>query len=341
MRKHAYIVFILLLTHSLGLLGQRVQTLMSGTKGAKYWVNGTTGMKYYWTVSKGNAIVSSAVNGDTSKISVDWNAKSGNYKLSVYGETPQGCVSQIKELNIHLTPGNGPQFDSIVYICKGDSFTYNAGAGFASYLWNNKSTGQYMTKTDSGRVLVVVTDTIGNIMSGQSQLVLHPIPKINLGHDTVVCGNQSVLLDAGRFASIFTWSTGANTQIIAVTPPADVSDQYWVIAENEYGCRSTDTIKLFNCDTKQYNNRIPTAFTPNGDGHNDFWELPEAILYPNMSVEVYDRWGRIVFKANNGYTKPWDGTDLSGNKLPIDAYYYIINLKVGKGEAIGTVTILL
>ncbi len=68
---------------------------------------------------------------------------------------------------------------------------------------------------------------------------------------------------------------------------------------------------------------IPNAFTPNGDGINDLWNIPQLIDYPNCLVSVYSRYGNLVFQAR-GYSKPWDGT-FNGSIVPAGTYYYRID----------------
>ena len=68
---------------------------------------------------------------------------------------------------------------------------------------------------------------------------------------------------------------------------------------------------------------IPNAFTPNGDGINDLWNIPQLADYPNCLVSVYSRYGNLVFQAR-GYGKPWDGTS-NGTLVPAGTYYYRID----------------
>jgi gliding motility-associated-like protein len=69
---------------------------------------------------------------------------------------------------------------------------------------------------------------------------------------------------------------------------------------------------------------IFNAFSPNGDGTNDVWNLKGIERFPNCQVEVFDRWGQSIFK-NVSYAKPWDGTH-DGKFLPTGAYFYVIEL---------------
>ena len=71
------------------------------------------------------------------------------------------------------------------------------------------------------------------------------------------------------------------------------------------------------------------AFTPNGDGINDYWVIPGIERYPNSIVTVYNSWGHEVFVAK-GYRNDWNAIYKSNsNKLPPGSYLFIINLGNG------------
>ncbi|WP_293304321.1 gliding motility-associated C-terminal domain-containing protein [Pedobacter sp. UBA5917] len=80
----------------------------------------------------------------------------------------------------------------------------------------------------------------------------------------------------------------------------------------------------------------PNAFTPNGDGVNDYWQI-SAIAETDM-IKVFNRNGAIVFQSK-GYAAPWDGTS-NGKPIPVGTYYYLIISKNGAKKISGNVTIL-
>jgi gliding motility-associated-like protein len=82
---------------------------------------------------------------------------------------------------------------------------------------------------------------------------------------------------------------------------------------------------------------IPNVFTPNGDGKNDFWVIEHLAKYPKASVEVFTRWGELVYKSI-GYSDPWDGF-YNGVRLSPGCYFYIIILNTGKEAYKGPVMI--
>jgi gliding motility-associated-like protein len=83
---------------------------------------------------------------------------------------------------------------------------------------------------------------------------------------------------------------------------------------------------------------IPNTFTPNGDGINDYWQIPVLKNYPNSTVSIFNRNGRLLYQST-GYGRPWDGT-YQGNALPTGTYYYMVDTHTFRSVLAGWVTIL-
>lgn len=91
---------------------------------------------------------------------------------------------------------------------------------------------------------------------------------------------------------------------------------------------------------------IPTAFTPDGDGTNELWEIPNLDKqYPKNVVRIYNRWGSLLYEHDSSTdglysTKPWDGT-VKGDLMPVGSYYYIIDFNNLDNKSVkGIVTIV-
>jgi len=79
---------------------------------------------------------------------------------------------------------------------------------------------------------------------------------------------------------------------------------------------------------------IPTGFSPDGDGINDFFVIEGIQGYPNASITIFNRWGNKVFESTNGYNNDWDGTNQFGmtvgdRNLPVGTYFFVLDLGDG------------
>lgn len=113
---------------------------------------------------------------------------------------------------------------------------------------------------------------------------------------------------------------------------------YYFIGTTESGCEEIDSIHIAIAPSV-----IPTdGLTPNGDGYNDFWYIPNAEFYAkNLHVIIFNRWGEKILDQE-GYTNSsaqgWIGK-YKGKDLPIGTYYYVITVEGAKAQT-GTVTIM-
>jgi gliding motility-associated-like protein len=83
---------------------------------------------------------------------------------------------------------------------------------------------------------------------------------------------------------------------------------------------------------------IPNAFSPNGDGINDTWNISGIADYPDCLVNIYNRYGSLLFQSK-GYQQPWDGT-INGAKVPVSTYYYVIDLGPKDKKIGGELTVI-
>ena len=70
---------------------------------------------------------------------------------------------------------------------------------------------------------------------------------------------------------------------------------------------------------------IPNAFTPDGDGLNDTFNIKNAdLLYPNYQIIIYDRWGNQVYKGKNGWNGISENFRSIGSKKVMQGVYYVL-----------------
>ena len=83
-------------------------------------------------------------------------------------------------------------------------------------------------------------------------------------------------------------------------------------------CKRDDNTLIEVCEDFS----LPNAFTPNGDGLNDFFVIKGVDVLTGCHFIVFDRWGTKVYE-NEQYDNMWDGKDKEGNVLKSDTYYYV------------------
>jgi gliding motility-associated-like protein len=333
MKRIRYILYLLfLLTVSTGVEAQYINRVCAGDSGIIYRVGGTEGSTFNWKV-EGGRIVSDW--GDS--ISVAWGDKPGEFELWVQETSEHGCPA-IPVSGTVLVSAPVIDLGNDLEICEGESAGIDAAGEYYSYRWNDGSEAPYLISSTEGYKRVTVTDQFGCEASDSIYLTVNPLPEVNLGPDTALCGIEEALLDAGPDGVLFNWSTGEKTrEIIAYSGEQTI----WVEVINEFNCIAYDTVEIEACSPEDRFAEMPTAFTPNGDGKNDVWRIPELEPFPNAVVEIYDRWGNQIYRSEPGYSDPWDGVASDGRTMPMDSYYFVINLNDGSSEPVaGTVTII-
>ena len=85
--------------------------------------------------------------------------------------------------------------------------------------------------------------------------------------------------------------------------------------------------------------QIPNVITPNGDDINDFFFVNERLLYEQVHLIVYNRWGMKVFEDLN-YNNKWDGDNFVARPLPDGTYYYVLKLTEAEKNKAGFITII-
>ena len=165
--------------------------------------------------------------------------------------------------------------------------------------------------------------------SASRQVVVFGYPSISLGADTSICSGSTAIsladnINAGNPAASWLWNTGATTPDITVAEPGI----YYVTVTID-GCAATDSVTVSNgCYLD-----IPNAFTPNGDGVNDYF-LPRPALGKGLAtftMNIYNRWGQLIFATTNIEGRGWDGR-FNDIMQPQGVYIYVIDATFIDGE---------
>jgi gliding motility-associated-like protein len=155
-----------------------------------------------------------------------------------------------------------------------------------------------------------------------------------LSSDTTIDFGNSIILNSGPDQSAqgvnYSWTyigpgniglSGTTGNQININP--QIAGNYLVIvtAATAQGCTDLDTILV----TVEANDpQIPTAFSPNGDGNNDLFEVVNLDKSLLTNFVIYNRWGVIVY--DNSVEGSWDGT-FKTEPQPREVYMYVISWK--------------
>lgn len=334
LKKHIISIGLLLAAWLAPVLSQDyLAVVCAGDTGVAYYVEGWAGSTFNWTVNGGTI---SRNYGDS--IIVDWGVVPGEYEMTVQEVSEHGCAGEIKRGTVLVS---APDLDlgGDAYICEGEMFTLEPEGDFYSYLWHNGSVYPTFATNQEGEISLTVTDSLGCAWTDELFLEVKSLPSVNLGKDRSLCGSESLVLDAGDDGIDFRWSTGDRSREITIYQGYQ---EIWVQVEDEFGCRNGDTLLIEECDVAEYFNDIPTAITPSDpDGVNDYWRIEKLEGYPQAVVDIYSRWGTLIWRSEPGYPTPWDGRDMRGREVPMDSYHYVIMLNYGDDERVyGTITVI-
>jgi len=227
------------------------------------------------------------------------------------------------------------------------------------YIWYNSATGNNplngSTRLQSGNYWVALLGnaTICTSLRAQISVTITEIPTPTLETDgEKFCGldvpspTLAELTANVSFTENLIWFDAAsggnqlpNTQILQ-----DGTTYYAFDTTNSGNCSSGNslavTVSLSDCDS-EVALMIPDGFSPNGDGVNDTFHIPDIeFLFPNFTLEIFNRYGNVMYKGNRN-TPDWDGkSNQSGATIsgmaPNGVYFYIVNFnKDGKSSKQG------
>lgn len=267
------------------------------------------------------------------------NLDQGRYKYSIVDAN--GC-QKYDSVAVYQPDTLELKLDTFPALCYGSAegkiiSTVKGGTKPYTYLWSNEKTTPDIDNLTSEFYKLTVTDRNNCVIIGQA-FISHP-PQIEVeGSVTdVSCKDQKdgsieIEVEGGVEDYSYLWSNLETTQNIYDLP----GGMYYIDVTDSNNCVKRDTFYVNVTEIDCID--PPTAFTPDGDNYNDTWVLQNIELYPNASVQIFNKWGLLLYETKGNY-EPWDG-NFNGNQLPTATYYYIIDLNLGTAPYTGPVTIV-
>ncbi|HXS37522.1 MAG TPA: gliding motility-associated C-terminal domain-containing protein [Flavipsychrobacter sp.] len=260
----------------------------------------------------------------TSSIIVKHN---GQYILTV----SDICETKKDTINIQIAPQLLPLHVADTIICQyapSPVFHVAPNVVGATLLWYNDTTitgtatQPPINTNDIGSQILYVAEQFNNCKSIPVPIAINIIskPTVYLGNDTTICNGKALNLGIPIDSISYNWSTGETTCCITVNQSAT----YTLQVSNICG-QNTDSINVMvkPCDSCIW---VPSAFTPNGDGKNDFFRPLLRCPLQGYHLVIANRFGQIVYESfdqNNG----WDG-NYYGIPMEVGTYYYYAKITI-------------
>ncbi|MEZ4888840.1 MAG: gliding motility-associated C-terminal domain-containing protein [Chitinophagales bacterium] len=267
-------------------------------------------------------------------------SQSGAYAVTVTDSN--GCTATAST-KIFVSPNPIINIPSPINLCQGETIELGfENQTFDSYLWQDGSTNPTFNANQSGTYAVTITDSNG--CKGVEMIEVNDFvaetPILDLGADVLtLCQDSTVTLQIEENFNSYLWSNGSTESFLNITE----AGTYKVTVSNS--CNSVlasavDSILVIteDCSIEEQNPDnltkivVPTAFSPNEDGVNDFmkvWHTPDIQI---IEFTIYNRFGKSVFTTNNS-TEYWDG-NYKFQKQDIGVYVYYLEAIDSKENAI-------
>ena len=271
----------------------------------------------------------------------------GNYSVTVFDHN--GCTtSQTYSVgsappiqltgNVHNVSCAGMTNGNIVLSISGGTPGY-------SYFWNT-DTALNLDHLAEGTYIVTVNDALGcsaqfsfNITADyQLTLQAGPPATIKPGQFALITVSANVDHD-----NVYTWAPSTSlscTNCLSTEASPRETTSYTVYVTDSNGCKASAEV-LVQVNTV-YNVFVPNAFSPNGDGNNDEFQIFGDIGTINyLQLTIFNRWGELVFETGDSNFK-WDG-NYKGQPAPQGVYIYVMQTVFSDGskqDFKGSVTLL-
>jgi len=274
-------------------------------------------------------------------------------KYYVLVTSGKGCVSKDSvTVVVSGVPASYGLKASKMEICSGDSVLLTAYGG-DSYQWapvgsvaspSSAATWAFPTATTSYTVSMSSSNGCPPTGGKTVTIVVDPLPELSVSKSNDLdCTEGSAQLYASGGDS-YAWSPAASLDHANVQAPVAsprTTTTYYVKVTSDKGCSLEDSINVVvNAVSRPGAYMLPSAFSPNNDGHNDVFGVRNWAGVVELRLTVYDRWGKVVFYTTNPSVS-WDGTT-KGEPMPAGTYVYEVVARTycGRIEHKGTVVLI-
>jgi gliding motility-associated-like protein len=296
-------------------------------------LNGTAAGTYVWYLDDNFIIGESTISIDATQ--------EGTYYFIVTAAS--GCSAQSAPIEVSFLEGIDVEINASKPVaCLGETITLSTSDEFASILWSTDETTTSIIITQNGEYSIEVEDALGCIGRDTLNFVFNPLPELSTEPAVQSnCADGAVIEAIGE--GVLTWQENEfiahGSSAIALVNPTETTT-FTAIAELD-GCFSySNTVVIVDCSSIY----APNAFSPNGDGINDVFEIKGTGI-SNYELIIFDRWGGVVFQSTDP-TQAWTG-GINGYFVPDGFYTYTLKAfdanevpLIGNGFYFGSVLVI-
>lgn len=256
----------------------------------------------------------------TNQLNTNYTLSIGSTVVYVRLDSANDC-HQIVELNLSLFQKPVIPIVDVMPICKTSTIVVNAGSGFNSYSWSTGASSQSIAISAAGTYSVTVTKNYGSLICSSTktfnvvQSEIATITSIDTQDWTDI---ENVIIVSTAINDNYLYSLDGINYQVSNTFSGLPSGFYTVYVKDECGIIDEDVVLL----------NYPKFFTPNDDGTNDYWRIKFSQYEPNLTVTIFDRYGKIM-KVLNPNSVGWDGT-YNGTKMISDDYWFVVKREDGR-----------
>jgi gliding motility-associated-like protein len=251
----------------------------------------------------------------------------GLYTVNI--ESEYGCKT-LDSFMVNVFAASDINVTEQYNVCEGQTIQFDASGG-STYTWspatglsNPTVANPTLTATDSTLYKIVTANTFGCKDSAFVYVNVFRNPIVTVGPDiTLIRGDTAVLVSSVSGTAIqYAWTPASD-----ISNPQSLSPQVFPTSDRKYTLTATSGVGCpsdqQSVNIKVYNDIfIPNAFTPNGDGKNDVFRVFPIGAYILQRLNVYDRWGKLVFTTSDP-TVSWDGSFKNLPQPPGNYVYYV------------------
>ncbi len=220
-------------------------------------------------------------------------------------------------------------------ICPGDSAQLRAN-GAETYLWTPAislsdpgSNAPYAFPQTTTRYQLIAGNEYGCTEEIELTVEVHPLNPLTIAAEpSLLASGESTELIVNENQHHIKWVDVSSENVLyegAYTPSwsvvPDSGTSYQLTATSAQGCKQSATVPV----KVLFPVGIPNVFSPNGDGINDQFRIANLEGYNRPSLQIYNRWGNLVFKTSP-YRNNWMGDNQRDKELPAGTYYFILDL---------------